>query len=72
MYAPLAGIGGSVSAEHGVGLDKKAWLSISRTPDEVALMRTLKQALDPRGILNPGKIFDGAERAREDVDVAAG
>ena len=72
VYAPLAGIGGSVSAEHGVGLDKKAWLSISRTPDEVALMRTLKQALDPRGILNPGKIFDGAERAREDVDVAAG
>ncbi|MEO8184598.1 MAG: FAD-binding oxidoreductase, partial [Deltaproteobacteria bacterium] len=48
----------SVSAEHGIGLEKKAQLSKSRNPAELALMRTLKQALDPRGILNPGKIFD--------------
>ncbi len=58
VYEPLAGIGGSVSAEHGVGLEKKPYLSISRSPAEVALMRTLKTALDPKGILNPGKIFD--------------
>ena len=58
VYEPLAGIGGSVSAEHGVGLEKKPYLSISRSPEEVQLMRTLKQALDPKGILNPGKIFD--------------
>lgn len=48
----------SVSAEHGIGLEKKAQLSKSRNEAELALMRTLKQALDPRGILNPGKIFD--------------
>jgi FAD/FMN-containing dehydrogenase len=48
----------SVSAEHGIGLEKKSQLSKSRSPAELALMRTLKRALDPRGMLNPGKIFD--------------
>ena len=58
VYEPLAGIQGSVSAEHGVGLEKKPYLGISRSPQEIALMRTIKKALDPKGILNPGKIFD--------------
>lgn len=58
VYEPLAAIGGSVSAEHGVGLEKKAYLQISRSPAELALMATLKAALDPQGILNPGKVFD--------------
>ena len=58
VYEPLARISGSVSAEHGVGLEKKPYLSISRSDSEIALMRTLKRALDPKGILNPGKIFD--------------
>ena len=58
VYEPLKDIGGTVSAEHGIGLEKKSYLLISRTPEEVALMRTLKHALDPKGILNPGKIFD--------------
>ena len=58
VYEPLAAIGGSISAEHGVGLDKKKYLHLSRNADEIALMRTLKRALDPKGILNPGKIFD--------------
>jgi FAD/FMN-containing dehydrogenase len=49
---------GSVSAEHGVGLIKKPFLSCSRQPSEIALMQTIKQALDPRHLLNPGKIFD--------------
>ncbi|MCY3840438.1 MAG: FAD-binding oxidoreductase [Gammaproteobacteria bacterium] len=60
VYQPLASIGGSVSAEHGVGLDKKKYLGLSRNDEEIALMRTLKRALDPNGILNPGKIFDAA------------
>ena len=60
VYQPLASIGGSVSAEHGVGLDKKKYLKLSRNKEEIALMRTLKRALDPNGILNPGKIFDAA------------
>ncbi len=57
VYEPLGALGGAISAEHGIGLDKKAWLHVSRSADEIALMRTLKQALDPAGILNPGKLL---------------
>ncbi len=56
VYEPLALVGGSVSAEHGIGLEKKPYLPLSRTPEEIALMRALKATLDPNGILNPGKI----------------
>jgi FAD/FMN-containing dehydrogenase len=48
---------GSVSAEHGIGLSKREFLDYSRNAQEVALMRTLKVALDPKNILNPGKIL---------------
>lgn len=58
VYEPLASIGGSVSAEHGVGLEKKPYLNLCRSDAELEVMRTLKRALDPLGILNPGKIFD--------------
>ncbi len=58
VYSPLAAFKGSVSAEHGIGLEKKPWLSVSRSPEEIALMKTLKRALDPHNMLNPGKIFD--------------
>jgi FAD/FMN-containing dehydrogenase len=57
VYRPLAAIGGSVSAEHGIGLEKRAYLPLSRTPAEISTMRLLKRALDPKGILNPGKVF---------------
>jgi FAD/FMN-containing dehydrogenase len=49
---------GSISAEHGIGLLKKPYLEFSRSPAELALLGAVKQALDPLGILNPGKIFD--------------
>jgi FAD/FMN-containing dehydrogenase len=49
---------GSVSAEHGIGLLKKAWLGWTRSPAEIAAMRAVKKALDPGNVLNPGKIFD--------------
>lgn len=52
---------GSISAEHGVGLLKRDFLSYSRTPLEVSLMRGIKQVFDPHGILNPGKIFPSCE-----------
>ncbi len=48
---------GSVSAEHGIGLLKKDWLGHTRSPVEIELMRSLKRALDPLGILNPGKVL---------------
>ena len=49
---------GSVSAEHGVGLLKKDYLHYSRSPLEIEIMRAIKLAFDPQGIMNPGKIFD--------------
>jgi FAD/FMN-containing dehydrogenase len=58
VYEPLRSIAGSISAEHGIGLERKPYLGISRTQAEIAIMRALKAALDPRGILNPGKVFD--------------
>jgi FAD/FMN-containing dehydrogenase len=48
---------GSVSAEHGIGTKKKAYLGFTRSDADVAAMHAVKAALDPRGILNPGKIF---------------
>ena len=57
VYEPLIALGGSVSAEHGVGLEKKPYLHYVRNDAEIALMRQIKTALDPKGILNPGKIF---------------
>jgi FAD/FMN-containing dehydrogenase len=49
---------GSISAEHGIGLVKKDYLAYSRSPAEIALMRRLKQVMDPDNLLNPGKILD--------------
>lgn len=57
VYGPLADCHGSMSAEHGVGLEKKPYLGLSRSAAEIALMQKLKAALDPKGLLNPGKIF---------------
>jgi FAD/FMN-containing dehydrogenase len=50
--------GGSISAEHGVGLLKKEYLQYSRSALEIEIMRQVKRVFDPRGIMNPGKIFD--------------
>jgi FAD/FMN-containing dehydrogenase len=58
VYEPLRTIEGSISAEHGIGLERKAFLEISRSPAELAAMRAIKSALDPARILNPGKVFD--------------
>jgi FAD/FMN-containing dehydrogenase len=57
VYGPLMDFGGSVSAEHGVGLEKKGWLARSRSETELNLMRQIKRSLDPNNLLNPGKIF---------------
>jgi FAD/FMN-containing dehydrogenase len=54
----LAQFGGSISAEHGIGLVKKPYLDETRGAAEIALMRAVRVALDPAGLLNPGKLFD--------------
>jgi FAD/FMN-containing dehydrogenase len=57
VYGLVQKWGGTISAEHGIGLLKKPYLGHTRSPEEIAVMRALKQALDPTGILNPGKVF---------------
>lgn len=49
---------GSISAEHGVGIVKKDYLQYTRSPEEIAIMKGIKLVFDPKGIMNPGKIFD--------------
>jgi glycolate oxidase len=51
-------LGGTITGEHGVGLAKKPWLRQQLGDASYELMRQLKRALDPDGLLNPGKIFD--------------
>jgi FAD/FMN-containing dehydrogenase len=52
--------GGTISAEHGIGVAKTAWLEADRGEADVAAMRAIKRALDPDGILNPGVLLPGA------------
>jgi glycolate oxidase subunit GlcD len=53
--------GGSISAEHGIGLLKKKGLHLGRNPEEISYMKSIKNIFDPGGIMNPGKIFDITE-----------
>ncbi len=58
FYEITRDLGGSISAEHGIGVHKKPYLAHSRTADEIGVYRRMKQALDPHNIMNPGKIVD--------------
>lgn len=57
IYSAVREFGGSISAEHGIGLKKKKYLPYSRNESEIALMKLLKNSLDPKNILNPGKVL---------------
>ena len=57
VYTPLQAMHGSVSAEHGIGQDKRDYLKLCRTGEEIQLMRLLKKTLDPKSILNNRLIF---------------
>jgi FAD/FMN-containing dehydrogenase len=54
----VASYGGSISAEHGVGRAKRGWLHLSRSAEEIAMMRAIKNAVDPAGLLNSGVLFE--------------
>ncbi|MDE2280046.1 MAG: FAD-binding oxidoreductase [Xanthomonadaceae bacterium] len=58
LAATLKEHGGSISAEHGIGLVKKPYLDSTRSAAEIALMRGVRKVFDPNGILNPGKLFE--------------
>ena len=58
LFETLRRHGGSISAEHGVGLTKKPYLHYTRDQTEIGYLRAIKQVFDPNGIMNPGKIFD--------------
>jgi FAD/FMN-containing dehydrogenase len=57
LYEIVARMGGSVSAEHGIGLIKRRWLPLVRSPQEIDTLRAIKRAMDPQGLLNPGKLL---------------
>ena len=58
VYRQVGAYNGSISAEHGIGMMKRAYLRQSRSSEEIALMKLLKQTMDPKGILNPGRVLN--------------
>jgi FAD/FMN-containing dehydrogenase len=58
VYGITGELGGSVSAEHGIGLKRKHVLGLTRSPIEMDVMRAIKRAIDPGNLLNPGKLLD--------------
>jgi glycolate dehydrogenase FAD-linked subunit len=57
IYRAAIALGGTVTAEHGIGLARREYLELQRGPEAVAIMRAIKNALDPDGILNPGRVI---------------
>ena len=64
ILAACVAAGGVLSGEHGIGLEKSAFMPWIYGPDDLDAMQRVKAALDPRGLLNPGKIFPDPERPR--------
>lgn len=57
LYQLVRQKGGTISGEHGIGSKRREYLKMVCSPTEIALMKKIKQAIDPNGIMNPGKIF---------------
>jgi glycolate oxidase len=61
LMETVVALGGAISGEHGIGLAKSPFLRLQHSPAQVRAMQAVKQALDPRGVLNPGKMFERFE-----------
>ena len=61
LFEKVVALGGAISGEHGVGLAKTAFLRMQYGEAEIKAMLAIKRALDPKNILNPGKIFPAEE-----------
>lgn len=59
VYGEVTRLNGSISAEHGIGVERKTELKKYKQPEAIAFMQSIKKAIDPKNIMNPGKIFDG-------------
>jgi FAD/FMN-containing dehydrogenase len=59
VLTEVAGLGGTISAEHGIGVAKTPWLPLIRSAGDLAAQRSIRAALDPRGIMNPGVLASG-------------
>jgi FAD/FMN-containing dehydrogenase len=57
LFERVVALEGSISGEHGIGFAKRAYVGLELSDDVIALMKRVKAAFDPNGILNPGKIF---------------
>jgi glycolate oxidase len=62
LFEGVVALEGSISGEHGIGFTKAPYLSLELADEEIALMKRVKAAFDPHGILNPGKIFPDVTR----------
>jgi glycolate oxidase len=60
LFKTVLALEGAISGEHGIGFAKAPYLALELSPDVIALSKRVKAAFDPRGILNPGKIFPDA------------
>ena len=61
MMTHVVEVGGAISGEHGIGLAKSAFFRLQHSPAETRAMQAVKDALDPNGILNPGKLWEPTE-----------
>jgi len=62
LFRSVVALGGSISGEHGIGYRKARYLGLELSPATIALMKRVKRAFDPSGVLNPGKIFPPDDR----------
>jgi glycolate oxidase len=65
IFEKAVALGGTISGEHGIGYAKAPFLDLAITAPTMELMKTIKRAMDPNGVLNPGKVFESAMDAHQ-------